>query len=122
LFGYDSLLRYCRLCVSIMMHAQEMTVDEMTKFFMNSCYYVEKPSHSEAMRGTYNPGYLYYTLGKLMLLKLREDHKLQEGEIYSLKKFHETILNYGSPQIPILREIILNNKNSWKDNTLTIIN
>lgn len=111
----ESLLRYCRLCVSIMMHTQGMTVEEGTKFFTDNCYYEEKPAHSEAMRGTYDPGYLYYTLGKLMLLKLREDYKIQEGENFSLKKFHDEILNYGSPPIPLLREIILKDKNSRKE-------
>ncbi len=82
---------------------------------MDNCYYEEKPSHSEAMRGTSDPGYLYYTLGKLMLLKLRDDYQKQEGENYSLKKFHDTILEYGSPPIPLLREIILTDKNSWKE-------
>lgn len=111
----ESLLRYCRLCVSVMMHTQGMTVEEGTKFFTDNCYYEEKPAHSEAMRGTYDPGYLYYTLGKLMLLKLREDYKIQEGENYSLKKFNDEILNYGSPPIPLLREIILKDKNSRKE-------
>ncbi|MDQ3020395.1 MAG: DUF885 domain-containing protein [Bacteroidota bacterium] len=111
----ESLLRYCRLCVSIMMHTQGMTVEEGTKFFMDNCYYEEKPANSEAIRGTYDPGYLYYTLGKLMLLKLRENYKIQEGENYSLKKFHDEVLNYGSPPIPLLREIILKDQNSWKE-------
>ncbi len=111
----ESLLRYSRLCVSIMMHTQGMTVDEATKFFKDNCYYEEQPSHSEAMRGTYDPGYLYYTLGKLMLFKLRDDYQKQEGENYSLKKFHDAILNFGSPPIPLLREIILTNKNKGKE-------
>ncbi|MBK8551230.1 MAG: DUF885 domain-containing protein [Ignavibacteria bacterium] len=111
----ESLLRYCRLCVSIMMHTQGMTVEEGTQFFMDNCYYERKPAESEAMRGTYDPGYLYYTLGKLMLLKLREDYKVQEGSNYSLKNFHDTVLKYGSPPIPLLREIILSDKNTWKE-------
>ena len=111
----ESLLRLCRLCVSVKMHCEGMTVDEATKFFIDNCYYEEKPAHSEAMRGTYDPGYLYYTLGKLMLLKLREDYKIQEGENYSLRKFHDAVLQNGSPAVPLLREIILNNKNSFKE-------
>lgn len=111
----ESLLRYCRLCVSLMMHTQGMTVEEGTKFFMDNCYYEEKPSQSESIRGTYDPGYLYYTFGKLMLYKLREDYEKQEGDNYSLKKFHDTVLSYGSPPVPLLREIILNDKTTWKD-------
>lgn len=106
----ESLLRYCRLCASIMMHCQGKSVEDATKFFMENCYYEEKPSHSEAIRGTFDPDYLYYSLGKLMLLKLRDDYQKQEGENYSLRKFHDTILQYGSPPVPLLREIILTDK------------
>ena len=64
-----------------------MTVDEATKFFQDNCYYEEKPARSEAMRGTFDPGYLNYTLGKLQILKLRDDYKAQEGENFSCKNF-----------------------------------
>ncbi|MEO8446428.1 MAG: DUF885 domain-containing protein [bacterium] len=111
----ESLLRYCRLCVSIMMHCKGMNVEDATKFFMDNCYYEEQPANSEAVRGTYDPGYLYYTLGKLMLFKLRDDYKLQEGENYSLRKFHDSVLKYGSPPIPLLREIILKDKSIHND-------
>ena len=111
----ESLLRYCRLCVSVKMHCEGMTVEEATQFFKDNCYYEEQPARSEAMRGTYDPGYLYYTLGKLMLLKLREDYKKQEGDNYSLQKFHDQILHHGSPPIPLLREIILTDKSIWKE-------
>ena len=111
----ESLLRYCRLCVSVKMHCEGMTVDEATQFFKDNCYYEEQPARSEAMRGTYDPGYLYYTLGKLMLFKLREDYKKQEGDNYTLQKFHDQILYHGSPPIPLLREIILTDKYIWKE-------
>src|SRR5437763_11242650 len=80
----EALLRLCRLCVSIKMHTQKMSVDEATKFFQDNCYYEEKPARSEAMRGTYDPGYLNYTLGKLEILKLRDDYKAQQGDDFSL--------------------------------------
>ena len=69
----EAMLRLCRLCVSVKMHTQKMTVDEATKFFQENCYYEEKPARSEAVRGTFDPGYLNYTLGKLQILKLRDD-------------------------------------------------
>ncbi len=75
----EALLRLCRLCVSIKMHTQGMSVADGAKFFHENCYYEEKPSLSEAMRGTFDPGYLNYTLGKLQILKLRDDYKAQEG-------------------------------------------
>ena len=111
----EALLRLCRLCVSIKMHTQGMSVEEATKFFVDNCYYEEKTAHSEAMRGTFDPGYLNYTLGKLQILKLREDYKAQEGEKYSLKKFHDEMLKHGMPPIRLLREIMLKDKTKWSE-------
>jgi uncharacterized protein (DUF885 family) len=111
----EALLRLCRLCVSIKMHTQNMSIDDATKFFQENCYYEEKPSRSEAMRGTYDPGYLNYTLGKLQILKLREDYKAQEGSNFSLKKFHDELLKHGMPPIRLLREIMLKDKAKWGD-------
>jgi hypothetical protein len=81
----EALLRLCRLCVSIKMHTQKMSLDEATKFFQENCYYEEKPARQEAMRGTFDPGYLNYTLGKLQILKLRDDYKAQQGDDFSLQ-------------------------------------
>ena len=67
----DALLRICRLCVSVKMHCQGMTMEEGTKFFMDNWYQGEKPSYQEALRGRFDPGYLFYTVGKLEILKLR---------------------------------------------------
>ena len=111
----ESLLRYCRLCVSIKMHTQGMTVDEGTQFFMDNCYYEKQPANSEAMRGTNDPGYLNYTLGKLMIYKLRNDYQKQEGVNYSLQKFHDEMLKHGSPPVPLLREVMLKDKSIWND-------
>ena len=111
----EALLRLCRLIVSIKMHTQGMTVDEGTRFFMENCHYEEKPARSEAMRGTYDPGYLNYTLGKLMILKLRADYEAQEGADFSAKKFHDDVLKHGMPPIPLLREIMLKDKAKWAE-------
>jgi len=111
----DALLRLCRLCVSIKTHCQGMSVDEATKFFMNNWYQGDKPSRQEALRGTFDPGYLFYTIGKLEILKLREDYKKQEGANFTLKKFHDEVLNHGMPQIRLLREIMLKDKRIWGD-------
>jgi uncharacterized protein (DUF885 family) len=109
----EAMLRLCRLCVAIKMHTQNMTVDEATKFFMDNCYYEEKPARQEAMRGTFDPGYLNYSLGKLQILKLRDDYKEQEGANFSLQKFHNELLNHGMPPIRLLREIMLKDKSKW---------
>jgi uncharacterized protein (DUF885 family) len=109
----EAMLRLCRLCVAIKMHTQKMTVEEATKFFQDNCYYEEKPARAEAMRGTFDPGYLNYTLGKLQILKLRDDYKAQERRNFSLQKFHNDLLNHGMPPIRLLRELMLKDKSQW---------
>jgi uncharacterized protein (DUF885 family) len=103
----EALLRLCRLCAAIRIHCEGMTVDEATRFFQENCYYEEKPAHQEALRGTFDPGYLNYTLGKLMLLKLRGDYRSQQGAKFSLKAFHDEVLRYGQPPVPLLRQMLL---------------
>jgi uncharacterized protein (DUF885 family) len=109
----EALLRLCRLCVSIKMHTQKMSIDEATKFFQENCYYEEKPARQEAMRGTFDPGYLNYTLGKLEILKLRDDYKAEQVDDFSLQKFHNELLNHGMPPIRLLREIMLKDQSKW---------
>jgi uncharacterized protein (DUF885 family) len=111
----EALLRLCRLCVAIKMHTQNMSVEEATRFFRENCYYEEKPARAEAMRGTFDPGYLNYTLGKLQILKLRDDYKAQEGANFSAQKFHNELLNHGMPPIRLLRELMLKDKAKWDE-------
>ncbi len=109
----EALLRLCRFCVSIKMHCQGMTVDEATRFFQDNCYYEQKPAHQEAMRGAFDPEYLYYTLGKLEIFKLREDYRKQEGSGFTLEKFHDEMLRHGAPPIRLLRELMLKDRSLW---------
>ncbi|MDQ3198438.1 MAG: DUF885 domain-containing protein [Verrucomicrobiota bacterium] len=109
----EALLRLCRLCVSIKMHTEGMSVEDGAKFFRENCYYEAKPAMAEAMRGTFDPGYLNYTLGKLQILKLRDDYKAQEGTSFSLEKFHNEMLNHGAPPLRLLREILLKDESKW---------
>jgi uncharacterized protein (DUF885 family) len=109
----EALLRLCRLCVSIKVHTQNMSIDEATKFFQDNCYYEQKPARQEAMRATFDPGYLNYTLGKLQILKLRDDYKAQQGADFSLQKFHNDLLSHGMPPIRLLREILLKDQSKW---------
>ena len=111
----EALLRLCRLCVAIKMHTQKMSVEEATRFFRENCYYEEKPARAEAMRGTFDPAYLNYTLGKLEILKLRDDYKAQEGSNFSLQKFHNDLLNHGMPPFRLLRELMLKDKSNWDE-------
>lgn len=111
----EALLRLCRLYVSINTHCHGMKLDDATKFFMDNWHQGEKSSSQEALRGTFDPGYLFYTLGKLQILKLREDYKKQEGDNYSLQKFNDAMTDNGMPPIRIMREILLKDKKIWNE-------
>ena len=100
-------MRNCRYMCSIAMHTGSMTVDEATKFFMDNAFMAEYPSRREALRGTFDPGYLNYTLGKLMILKLRADYREELGGDYSQKAFHDRLLSFGAPPLPLLRKSML---------------
>ena len=105
----EALVRNCRYLCALGMHTQGMTLDEATRFFMDNAYMEELPARREALRGTFDPGYLNYTLGKLMILKLREDYRREQGAAYTLKGFHDQLLSYGAPPLPLLREVMLDN-------------
>lgn len=111
----ESLVRLCRYCVSIKMHCFGMSVDEATKFFIDNCYLGEKPAQLESIRATYDPRSLFYTLGKLQIIKLREDYKKQEGANFSLQKFHDKFLDHGMPTIQQMRETMLKDNLVWND-------
>lgn len=111
----EAMLRLSRLCVSIKLHTQNMSIEEATKFFQDNCYYEQKPARAEAMRGTVDPGYLNYSLGKMQILKLLEDYKAQQGNDFSLQKFHNELLNHGMPPVRLLREIMLKDKAKWDE-------
>ncbi len=106
----EALVRNCRYMCSMAMHTGNMTVDEATRIFVENAYMGEHPARREALRGTFDPGYLNYTLGKLMILKLREDYRQMQGDRYSLKDFHDQLLSYGAPALPFLRTAMLRNE------------
>jgi len=103
----EALLRNARYVASVKMHTQGMTLEEATSFIMENAYMEETPAASEARRGTFDPGYLNYTLGKLLLLKLRQDYKAEQGAAFHLKTFHDKVLAYGAPPVPLLRQMLL---------------
>ena len=90
-------------------------MEEATKFFQENCYYEEKPAKQEAVRGAFDPEYLYYTLGKLQILKLREDWRRQEGAAFTLQRFHDEMLQHGAPPIRLLREVMLKDRSKWDE-------
>ena len=105
----EALVRNCRYLCSIRMHTQGMTVDQATRFFMDNAYMGELPARREALRGTFDPGYLNYTLGKLMIKKLAQDYQREKAGAFSLKDFHDQLLSYGAPALPLVREVMLEN-------------
>jgi uncharacterized protein (DUF885 family) len=92
-----------------------MTVEEAAQFFQDNCYYEPKAAAQEAVRGTFDPEYLYYTLGKLEILKLREDYRKQEGTSFTLRRFHDEMVRHGAPPIRLLRELVLKDRGIWDE-------
>jgi uncharacterized protein (DUF885 family) len=84
-----------------------MSVEQAADFFHENCYYESEPARQEAIRGTFDPGYLYYTIGKMQIMKLRDDYRRQEGQNFSLERFHDELLSHGMPPVRLLREILL---------------
>ncbi|KAA6462908.1 DUF885 domain-containing protein [Acidobacteria bacterium AB60] len=103
----DALLRDARFIVGIQMHTGAMTYDQAIDFFQKEGYQSKETAIVETKRGTSDPTYLYYTLGKLQILKLREDLKKKQGAAFSLEKFHNDFLRQGFPPIKIIREAML---------------
>jgi len=103
----DALLRNARFIVGIEMHTGNMTFDQAVEFFQKEGYQSKETAMVETKRGTSDPTYLYYTLGKLEIMKLREDMKKKQGAAFSLEKFHDDFLRQGFPPIKIVREAML---------------
>lgn len=105
----DALLRNARFIVGIEMHTGKMTVPEATEFFVKEGFQVRPVAEKEAKRGTSDPTYLVYTLGKLEILKLREDYQKLKAGKYTLQGFHDAFLQQGFPPIKIVRRALLGN-------------
>ena len=103
----DALLRNARFIVGIEMHTGHMSIEEAEAFFQKEGYQSKENAVVETKRGTGDPTYLYYTLGKLEIMKLREDMKKKQGEAFSLEKFHDDFLRQGLPPIKIVRQALL---------------
>lgn len=108
---HDALLRCCRYIVGISMHTRGMTLDEAISFFMQEGYQERANAEREAKRGTLEPTYLVYTLGKLQLLALRKEYKDLKGSRFSLKDFHDRVLSLGAPPVKIIRQVLLSGGN-----------
>jgi uncharacterized protein (DUF885 family) len=103
----DALLRDSRFIVGIKMHTADMSLEDAISFFEKEGYQSHETGVVETKRGTSDPTYLYYTLGKLEIMKLREDMRKKEGASFSLQKFHDAFLSQGYPPIKIVRQAML---------------
>jgi uncharacterized protein (DUF885 family) len=103
----DALLRNCRYMASIGMHTEGMTVAQAKDMFMKQCHIDAKEAEEQAVRGTFDPGYFAYTLGKLQILKLRDEAKEKMGDKFTLERFHDALLSHGSPPVALIHERVL---------------
>ena len=106
----NALLRDCRFLSSIGMHTGSMTQQQSYDLFRNQCYQDEGNAKQQAARGTYDPAYLNYTMGKLMIRKLRDDWAASRGGQKAWKAFHDQFLSYGGPPIPLVRQQMMGGK------------
>ena len=104
----EALVRLARFIVCIRLHAEDWSVEQGVRFFRDEAFMEEGSARREAERGTFDPMYLVYSVGKLMLLKLRRDYKEQQGKSFSLKSFHDTLLGHGTAPVWLHRALMLN--------------
>jgi uncharacterized protein (DUF885 family) len=105
----DALLRDARYIVGIQMHTGNMTLDQAKQFFVQEGFQIAAVADVETKRGTSDPTYLMYTLGKLQILKLREDYRKMRGSDFSLQEFHDRLMQQGAVPLKIIRKAMLGN-------------
>jgi uncharacterized protein (DUF885 family) len=103
----DALLRNARFIVGIEMHTGKMTLEQGREFFVKEGFQVAPVAEVEAKRATSDPTYLYYNLGKLQILKLREDYRKLKGDKFNLQEFHDRFMRQGSVPMKIIRKSML---------------
>jgi hypothetical protein len=103
----EALIRLCRMVVGIRLHCEDLSVEQGVRFFREEAFLEEAAARREAERGTFDPSYILYTVGKLMLLKLREDYKARSASAFSLRQFHDTLLANGTMPVWLHRALML---------------
>lgn len=103
----NALLRNCRYLSAIGLHTRGMTQDQAKQMFMTDCFQDEGNAEQQAARGTYEPAYINYTLGKLLIRKLREDWTASRGGRQAWQQFHDGFLAFGGPPIPLVRQAMM---------------
>jgi uncharacterized protein (DUF885 family) len=104
----EALVRLARFVVAIRLHCEDLSVEQGMRFFRDEAFLEEATARREAERGTFDATYLVYSIGKLMMLKLRRDYKEQQAGKYSLKSFHDAVLGQGSAPFWAHRRLLLN--------------
>ena len=104
----EALIRCCRFIVAIGIHCEGMTIDEAKDFFLKNAYMAEVTAEQEAKRGAFDPGYLNYTLGKILLKEFKLKYFSKFGTTKTLKDFHDSIVSLGAPTYRIAESLILN--------------
>jgi uncharacterized protein (DUF885 family) len=107
----EALVRLCRTIVGIRLHCEDLSVEQGVRFFREEAFLEEVSARREAERGTFDPAYILYSAGKLMLLKLRDDYKAHAGAKYSLRGFHDTLLANGTVPVWLHRALMLGEQN-----------
>jgi uncharacterized protein (DUF885 family) len=103
----ESLVRLARFIVAIRLHCEDLSVEQGVRFFRDEAFLEESSARREAERGTFDPTYLVYAVGKLMLLKLRQDCEEAHGDSFSLRAFHDTLLGQGTAPLWAHRRLML---------------
>jgi uncharacterized protein (DUF885 family) len=103
----EALLRAARYVVGIRMHTKGMTMAQAIELFEKQGLQSRKVAEMETKRGTEDPTYLYYTYGKLQILKLRDEYKKKLGAKYSLRAFHDAFLAEGGIPLPLMHKVLL---------------
>jgi uncharacterized protein (DUF885 family) len=103
----EALVRLCRLVAAIRLHALGARLDDVARIFNEEAYLDEYAARREAERGAYDPMYLGHALGKLQILKLREDVRSERGDAFRLGEFHDQLLAHGAAPVHVLRRILL---------------
>jgi uncharacterized protein (DUF885 family) len=103
----EALIRLARFIVCIRLHTEDMSVEQGVRFFRDEAFMEENSARREAERGTFDPTYLVYSVGKMMLMKLRHDYKQQQGKSFSLRTFHDTLLGHGTAPFWLHRQLML---------------
>lgn len=103
----NALVRNVRYLSAIGLHAGGMTVEESERMFREQAFQDPVTARQQAARGTFDPGYLNYTLGKLVIRKLRDDWTATRGGREAWREFHDRLLSYGGPPLPLVRAAML---------------